>query len=49
MTLNKVFETAPLGFIDWTIAIGASFLIIIIFNILKKANEKREFFKLESF
>ncbi|KHO54195.1 MAG: Ca2+-transporting ATPase [archaeon GW2011_AR19] len=47
--LNKIFETVPLGFIDWAIAIGASLLIIIIFNILKKVNEKREFFKLESF
>ncbi|MBI2057143.1 cation-translocating P-type ATPase [Candidatus Pacearchaeota archaeon] len=47
--LNKVFETAPLGFMDWAIAVGASLSIIIIFNFLKKVNEKREFFKLESF
>jgi len=47
--LNKVFETAPLGVIEWIVAIVASSLIVIIFNILKKINEKREFFKLEHF
>ena len=47
--LNKVFETAPLGIMDWIVAIVLSSLIIIIFNILKKINEKREFFKLENF
>jgi len=47
--LNKVFETAPIGLMNWGIAIIASLIIIVIFNILKKLNEKREFFKLENF
>ena len=47
--LNKVFETAPLGWIDWVVAIVASLSIIVLFNILKKVNEKKEFFKLEHF
>jgi Ca2+-transporting ATPase len=47
--LNRVFETTPIGIISWGIAIGASFIIILVFNILKKLNEKREFFKLEHF
>jgi len=47
--LNKVFETAPIGLMNWGIAIIASLIIVVIFNILKKLNEKREFFKLEHF
>ncbi len=47
--LNKVFETAPLGWIEWAVAIVASLSIILFFNMLKKINEKKEFFKLEHF
>ncbi len=47
--LNKVFETTPLGLTNWAIAIAASLLIVILFNILKKINEKRHIFKLEHF
>ena len=47
--LNKVFETAPIGFVDWIIVIAASLMIIVIFDFLKRINEKREFFKLEHF
>ncbi len=47
--LNKIFETAPLGAIDWIIALAASSLIVIVFNILKKINRKKEIFKLEHF
>ena len=47
--LNKVFETVPLGVINWVIAIGASLLIVFIFNILKKINGKFDVFKLENF
>lgn len=47
--LNNVFGTVPLRFNEWAIAVGASFLIVVIFNVLKKINEKREFFRLEHF
>ncbi len=47
--LNKIFETTPLGITDWVISIGFSLLIIILFNFLKKINQKKEIFKLENF
>jgi len=45
---NRIFETAPLNLIDWIIALGFSFLIIIMLNIVKKINAKKEIFKLEN-
>jgi len=47
--LNKIFETTPIGILNWIIAIVGSLIIVVIFNILKKINEKKEFFKLEHF
>ncbi|OIO40736.1 hypothetical protein AUJ62_04075 [Candidatus Pacearchaeota archaeon CG1_02_32_21] len=47
--LNKIFETVPLGLIGWAIAIVASLLIVILFNILKKLNGKNGIFNLEHF
>ncbi|PIN77973.1 cation transporter [Candidatus Woesearchaeota archaeon CG10_big_fil_rev_8_21_14_0_10_34_12] len=47
--LNKVFETAPIGVVDWMVAVCASLLIVIIFNILKEINGKKEIFTLEHF
>lgn len=47
--LNKIFETIPLTIKEWLIALISSSLIIIIFNILKKINNKKEIFKLEHF
>lgn len=47
--LNQIFETHPIGFFGWATALGASVIIILVFNFLKKINEKREFFKLEHF
>jgi Ca2+-transporting ATPase len=38
--LQKYFETTPLGPIQWVIAIGAGFSIVIIFDILKFINNK---------
>ncbi len=45
--LNKIFETMPLPLLDWIIAIGFGFLLIIIFDILKKINNKRNFFRFD--
>jgi Ca2+-transporting ATPase len=47
--LNSVFGTVPLGWIDWLVAIIGGFLIIIIFNILKTINNKKQIFQLEHF
>jgi len=47
--LNKVLSTTPLRLFEWAIAIVASLFIILIFNILKKVNEKKGFFNLEHF
>ncbi len=47
--LNKVFGTVPIGINNWIIAILASLSIIIIFDIFKYINKKKEFLKLEQF
>ncbi len=47
--LNKIFETAPVGIIDWGVAILASLFIILIFNFLKYLNGKKQIFRLENF
>ena len=41
--VNKVFSTAPIGLVDWLITLGAALIVIIIFDIMKKANEKKHF------
>ena len=43
--LNRIFETVPLPLIDWIVAIGFGFLLIVIFDILKKINNKKNFLK----
>lgn len=47
--LNKVFGTVPITLVGWLIPIISAILIILIFNILKKVNEKKKWFKLENF
>lgn len=41
--LNRIFETVPLPITDWVIALGFGFLLILIFDILKKINNKKKF------
>lgn len=41
--LNKIFETTPLPIIDWVVALGFGFLLILIFDILKRINNKKKF------
>jgi len=43
--LSKIFETSPIGISAWAIAISASLIFIMIFDILKKINNKKHFFK----
>jgi P-type Ca2+ transporter type 2C len=45
--LNKIFETIPLPLIDWLVAVGFGFLLILIFDILKKINNKRNFLEFD--
>ena len=47
--LNKVFGTVPIGVIGWIIGIVSAVVIILIFNLLKGLNEKKNFLKLEHF
>src|SRR3990167_9312575 len=47
--LNKVFGTVPIGIIGWLFGIFSAIIIIIIFNILKRLNDKKNFLKLEHF
>lgn len=41
--LNGVFETVPLPIINWIIATSFPFLLIIIFDLLKRRNNKERF------
>jgi len=41
--LNKIFETVPIPFIDWIVALGFALLLITIFDILKRINNKKKF------
>ena len=43
--LNVLFETIPLPLIDWVIALAFGLVLIIIFDVLKKINNKKEFLK----
>jgi Ca2+-transporting ATPase len=45
--MNKIFETVPLPLIDWIVAVGFGFLLIVIFDILKKINNKKNLIKFD--
>jgi len=45
--LNIVFNTIPLNFHDWLIALGVGILFIFIFDILKIINARRRFWSVE--
>jgi Ca2+-transporting ATPase len=45
--LNKIFETVPLALVDWAVALGFGFLLILIFDVLKKVNNKKNFLKFD--
>ncbi len=45
--LNYVFETVPLPFIDWLFAFGAGILLILIFDVLKRINNGRNFIRFD--
>lgn len=42
--LNKAFGTVPIGVVGWIIGIIPAIVIILIFNLLKRLNEKKKFF-----
>jgi P-type Ca2+ transporter type 2C len=44
---NKVFQTIPIGFSSWAVALGLTVLLIIIYDILKYYNNKKRFLDLE--
>jgi P-type Ca2+ transporter type 2C len=45
--LNNIFDTVPIPFVDWMIALGFSILLTFIFDLLKKYNNKKCFFKID--
>ncbi len=45
--LNKIFETVPLPFSDWIIASVFGLLLILVFDILKKINNKKNFLQFD--
>jgi len=47
--LNRIFGTIPLSFVNWVAGISGAIVIILLFNILKKINEKEVFFTLNHF
>jgi len=46
---NKIFGTVPVPFVDWLVALIAGLFIILIFNIFKSINNRKDYFKLEDF
>lgn len=46
---NKIFGTVPVPWPDWVVALSATLILILVFNLLKTVNDKKEFFKLEHF
>ncbi len=42
--IGRFFETTPLGFESWLIAMGAAFLIVLMFDIQKIVNNKTHLF-----
>jgi len=44
--LNMIFGTVPLGLKDWAVGIGASLLMITIFNLAKYINNRKPFINL---
>ena len=47
--LNKVFGTVPIEITGWLFGILSAIVIILIFNLLKGLNKKKNFLKLEHF
>jgi Ca2+-transporting ATPase len=45
--LNKIFETIPLPLLDWIIALGFGLLLILIFDIFKKINNKKNLLRFD--
>jgi len=39
--INVAFETVPLPFIDWLVALGFSLVFIGIFDVLKRINNRK--------
>ena len=46
--LNKVFGTVPIGITGWLFGIISAIIIVLVFNLLKGLNEKKNFLKLEN-
>ncbi len=46
---NKIFGTVPVPWLDWVVALSATLFLILVFNILKTINNKKEWFRLEHF
>jgi len=47
--LNKAFGTVPIGITGWLFGVASAIVIILIFNLLKGLNKKKNFLKLEHF
>ncbi|RJQ17087.1 cation-transporting P-type ATPase [Candidatus Woesearchaeota archaeon] len=45
--LNRVFETVPIMADGFLIAVAVSFILIIVFDLVKRANNEKKFFDLE--
>lgn len=45
--LNKVFQTVPLGWIEWAVALSGAVSIVLLFNVLKLINNKFNILRLD--
>ena len=45
--LNKGFETTPIPFWDWLVAAAFALAMVVIFDILKKINNKKQYLRFE--
>ncbi len=45
--LNVVFGTVPLTFLDWMICVGLTFVSLLIYDILKRVNNKKHYIKFD--
>ena len=44
--LNRIFETVPIGLNYWLVALGLTALMIVIYDVLKMLNRKKQFIRL---
>ncbi len=47
--VRSIFGTVHITFMDWVVALIATFVMVLLFNLLKNLNRKKKWFELEKF